>query len=72
MRKSLWYTEFRCESCEEVVTQHTKMYSNGRCPYCGVKGEGASTIINTTEHAFRYVYKKHWMAFWEFPTKEYK
>ena len=49
----MWKTEYRCVNCKEVISYKDKMHSLGRCPLCGFKGEGACTIVETTEHGYR-------------------
>ena len=72
MRKTEWSTEYSCRYCNEVLSYHTIMYSSGRCPKCGIKGNGAGTIINHSSRAVRYIYYKPWYIFWQKPVKEYK
>ena len=67
----MWRTEYRCESCKRAVSDHTKMYSNGRCPLCGYKGSSACTMMDVTEHAYRNVRCGPWWAFWK-TRREYK
>lgn len=71
-----WYNVESCKHCDKVLTNTEKMYSNGRCPYCGVKGGSAGTIVNTNEHAARSVYEKgYWLGFipyWKYIKTETK
>ena len=67
-----WLTEFRCAKCSTVLNTHIRMYSNGRCPYCGHKGKHAGTIIDCTEHAYRLISRGKWWQFWLKPVREYK
>jgi hypothetical protein len=47
--KTAWF----CVSCDGELTDWQVMYSNGRCPKCGFKGESAGTIVDTNERAYR-------------------
>ncbi len=44
---------YRCVKCEGNLTFEQVMYSLGRCPLCGHKGEHACTVVETTEYAER-------------------
>lgn len=68
---SHWLTEHRCVSCGHVVSYHTRMYSHGRCPHCGYKGKHAGTIMDTTEHAFRWVRDGEVWQLWKPRRKQY-
>jgi DNA-directed RNA polymerase subunit RPC12/RpoP len=71
-RVNKWRTEYRCVSCQHRVSHHEKMYSHGRCPYCGFKGAHAGSIMYVTEHAYRLVRYGKWWQFWVRPVREYK
>lgn len=57
-----WYNGYKCKKCDEILTYHQKMYSNGRCPSCGFKFSNAVTIVTTIEFAYRYKITK-WIDF---------
>ena len=40
-----------CKYCEEKLTTNQVMYSEGRCPLCGIKGENACTVVDIDEEA---------------------
>lgn len=63
-RRGEWKTAFFCVACCREMTQHQKMYSLGRCPFCGYKGQNAGTIVDTTEKAKRFVRTAPWWKFW--------
>lgn len=65
-----WLTEYRCAACSHVVSDHTVMYSDGRCPYCAHK-RGNSTVMDTTEHAYRWIRIDPWWKFWRLAKREY-
>lgn len=60
-----------CVNCKEELTKHEIMYSNGRCPKCGYKGENAVTICDTFERGYRLVRKYPFWMFWEKSEREY-
>lgn len=55
--KTAWF----CTACQEELTNNERMYSNGRCPKCGVKGKHAHTVVETTERG--YTVDLPWWAF---------
>lgn len=72
MRYSKWYNQEYCKSCNIELSWWEVMHSDGRCPYCGVKGPRAGTIVDTREKAVRKVYHRPWYIFWQKPTIETK
>lgn len=61
-----WKTEFYCVFCNHIISWRERMYSYGRCPYCGKKHENACTVMETYEKAYRWK-KVGWFKW----TKEY-
>jgi len=57
-----WKTAYFCKFCHCEVNYYTKMYSDGRCPWCGEKAETAITIIKTYEKPFRWIKEGPWYA----------
>lgn len=56
--KTIWF----CIECDHKLTDHERMYSHGRCPYCGFKHKDACTIVKTREEAKR-IEEKKWYQF---------
>ena len=54
LSRGKWFTAWFCNDCDHRLSNHEKMYSHGRCPYCGEKGPGACTIVNTYSKAVRF------------------
>ena len=42
-------TQFFCVECNKELTTDQRMYSFGRCPFCGYKDKGTGTIVETNE-----------------------
>ena len=51
MFKPAWF----CVKCDVELSKHEIMYSDGRCPYCGFKGESACTIVDVVEKPYKEV-----------------
>lgn len=67
-----WESVWFCEYCDGRLSYYQKMYSNGRCPLCGEKGEYAGTIVDVYSKGARAYREGKWWQFWK-PTKwEYK
>lgn len=47
-----WKTAYLCVNCSREISDYTRMYSGGRCPLCGFKGESAGTIVDTKEKSY--------------------
>ena len=60
-----WKTEYKCISCDNVLTFHEKMNNFGRCPYCGFKDSFACTIVKTSERGYCMIRTGSWWKFWE-------
>ena len=71
-KKGYWRHSIHCVKCDQEMSDSTKMYSSGRCPYCGHKGRNAVTIVDTYERAYRNLYMKPLWMFWQSPVREYK
>lgn len=67
-----WLNERRCSSCHAVLSKNARTYSDGRCPFCGVKGKHAGTIVDTTEHAYRLERVGKWWEFWKRGRRMYR
>ena len=59
---SKWKLEYQCSSCEKPLSIWLVMYSNGVCPYCGQ--HNSSTVVDTTEHVYRYATYGKWWQLW--------
>lgn len=64
-----WYTEFRCVSCDEILSFAQRMHCMCRCPYCGYKGPSAFTRVDTIEVAYQLEVIAPWRAFWKSRTR---
>jgi hypothetical protein len=65
MKHIPWRNMQCCVECDEYLTTREVMYSGGRCPYCGYKGEHAGTIVDVTEYAGRWIKTTPWWQFWK-------
>lgn len=60
-----WQIEYHCKSCKKPMPYHMKMNCKC-CPWCGTLPERGGTIVDTTEHVFRFFAPpKKWWKFWE-------
>lgn len=60
--ETAWY----CVECDHELTNHERMYSYGRCPYCGYKSLFACTIVETYEAKRGSIKEKRsWWQFWK-------
>ena len=64
MTNKTWHTAWFCADCNDELSWHQKMYSNGRCPHCGEKGAWAYTVVATTERAYYNERIAPWWKVW--------
>ena len=53
-----------CVNCDEELSSFERMYSDGRCPYCGFKHPSSCTIVRTKEGFYYYERVAPWWKFW--------
>ena len=59
-----WTTAYFCVACMAELSYSKKMYSFGRCPFCGHKGKHAGSVVDTHECPTRFVTTAPWWKFW--------
>jgi predicted RNA-binding Zn-ribbon protein involved in translation (DUF1610 family) len=52
-----WVPVWNCSTCEHYVTDHTRSYSHGVCPYCGAVSNGSTIdcVKSSVQVGGRYV-----------------
>ena len=62
-----YYSLFECVNCAATLTHYDRMYSHGRCRYCGHKNKSAGnvgTIVITREVCIRRTRINPWWKVW--------
>ena len=62
----MYYNAYFCIKCDNELTWKQRMYSYGRCPYCGYKEPSAGTIVSCYERGYKWVRNNvPWYKFWK-------
>jgi hypothetical protein len=62
-----WFNVKFCSICCRYLTNTEVMYSEGRCPKCGLKDHKSATIVEHYDAGVRRVITKEypWWMFWK-------
>ena len=69
-KQKRYFNAYFCFYCDKLLTEMERLYSKGRCPYCGRKHPSACTIVETRERAAFILYPENYA--WYRPWTWYK